>query len=133
MKNKALIKILVAVIVIGGGMSYLVYQSMKSSWSYYYSVDEFNNADQATKDSSLRIAGIVKTESVVRDIISNSLNFTLIGNQTQLPVLYIGTVPDNFIEDIEVVVEGRYDDAAGVFNADLLMTRCESKYEAKLE
>jgi cytochrome c-type biogenesis protein CcmE len=47
-------------------------------------------------------------------------------------VTYRGTVPDNFAEGREVVVEGRPDET-GTFSADLLLTRCESKYKAKLE
>ena len=37
---------------------------------------------------------------------------------------------DQFATGREVVVEGKYD-SAGVFQADLLMTKCASKYEGK--
>jgi cytochrome c-type biogenesis protein CcmE len=47
-------------------------------------------------------------------------------------VRYQGLTPDNFEEDREVVVEGRLG-PAGVFQADTLMTRCESKYQAKVK
>jgi cytochrome c-type biogenesis protein CcmE len=60
------------------------------------------------------------------------LQFTLAGAEAELPVQYHGVVPDNFVENREVVVEGRLA-AAGVFQADKLMTRCESKYQAKVE
>ena len=76
--------------------------------------------------------GKVKPGSVARDLQKMNLTFTLSGSKTGIPVNYEGTVPDNFTEDREVVVEGRLD-TAGVFQADTLMTRCESKYEAKVE
>jgi cytochrome c-type biogenesis protein CcmE len=105
---------------------------MQSSWSYYYSVDDFAAAETATQGHSFRLAGRVKAGSVARNIESASLQFTLAGARAELPVRYAGIVPDNFVEDREVVVEGRLE-PTGVFQADTLMTRCESKYQAKVK
>ncbi len=131
MKVKTIVKTVIAVILIGGAMTYFVFQAMKSSWSYYYSVDDFSADSPAVKNHSLRIAGRVKQGSVVRDLEKVSLNFTLTGSEAELPVEYRGSVPDNFAEDREVVVEGRLD-TTGIFQADMLMTKCESKYRAKV-
>ena len=132
MKTKVVVKILVGVVVISGGIGYFMYQVMQSSWSYYYSVDDFAANRAAVKNHSLRLAGRVKQDSIVRDLQKMSLNFTLEGSETELPIQYKGTVPDNFADDIEVVIEGRLD-TAGIFQADRLMTRCESKYKAKVK
>ena len=132
MKMKTIIKTVIGVVLIGGAMTFFVFQAMRSSWSYYYSVDEFSANRSAVKNHSLRIAGRVKRGSIVRDLEKVSLNFTLAGSQTELPVQYKGPVPDNFAEDREVVVEGRLD-TNGVFRADMLMTKCESKYKAKVD
>jgi cytochrome c-type biogenesis protein CcmE len=113
-------------------MTFFVFQAMRSSWSYYYSVDEFSANKSAVRNHSLRIAGRVQRGSIVRDLEKVSLNFTLAGSETELPVQYKGPVPDNFAEDREVVVEGRLD-VTGVFRADMLMTKCESKYKAKVD
>jgi cytochrome c-type biogenesis protein CcmE len=131
MKTKAMIKIIIGIVVIGGGIGYFMYQAMQSSWSYYYSVDDFTEGSDAVKNSSLRLAGKVKDGSVQRDIEKMLLTFTITGQSAEIPVSYSKTVPDNFTEGIEVVVEGRLD-PSGTFQADDLMTRCESKYEAKL-
>ena len=132
MKKKSLVKILVGVLVIGGGVGYFVSQAMQSSWSYYYSVDEFAAQKSAVQNNSLRLAGRVKKGSIERDLKEMKLDFLLSGADASVPVQYHGVVPDNFEEDREVVVQGRLD-AAGVFRADKLMTRCESKYEAKVK
>ena len=132
MKMKIIMKIVIGVVLIGGAMTFFVFQAMRSSWSYYYSIDEFSANRSAVKNHSLRIAGRVKRGSIVRDLEKVSLNFTLAGSQTELPVQYKGSVPDNFAEDREVVVEGRLD-TTGVFRADMLMTKCESKYKAKVD
>jgi cytochrome c-type biogenesis protein CcmE len=132
MKTKMIIKILIGIIVIGGGLGYFTYQAMQSSWSYYYSVDEFSANIADMNNYSFRIAGRVKPGSVNRDLQTMNLTFTLAGAKTEIPVLYTGTVPDNFTEDIEVVVEGRLDENKS-FQAKTLMTKCESKYKAKVE
>lgn len=132
MKMKTLVKTIIGVVLIGGAMTYFIFQAMQSSWSYYYSVDDFSAKSPTVKNYSLRIAGRVKEGSIVRDLQKVSLNFTLTGSNTELPVQYKGTVPDNFSEDREVVVEGRLD-TTGMFQADMLMTKCESKYKAKVD
>ena len=132
MKSRTLIKLLVGVLVIGGGVGYFMYQAMQSSWSYYYSVDEFTANTDAVRNSSLRLAGVVKTGSVARNIDDVMLTFVLAGAKSEVPVQYRGTVPDNFTEDIEVVVDGQLN-TGGVFEANVLTTRCESKYKAKVD
>ena len=131
MKAKMVIKVIVGVVVIGGGLVYFMFQAMQSSWSYYYSVDEFLSGSEEVKAHSLRLAGKVKIGSVSRDLEKMKLDFTLTGDKNEIPVTYGGVVPDNFTEDIEVVVQGQLD-TAGTFKAETLMTRCESKYKAKV-
>lgn len=131
MKLKTVTKLVIGIIVIGGGIGYFMYQAMQSSWSYYYSVDEFAGGSDAVRNSSLRLAGIVKPGSVSKDMGQMQLAFVLAGTNNELPVKYVGIVPDNFAESIEVVVEGHLD-PSGTFNAQMLMTRCESKYKAKV-
>ena len=132
MKTGTVAKALTGIIVIGGGVGYFMYQTMQSSWAYYYSVDDFSTTSPAVQEHSFRLAGRVKAGSVERDLENVTLRFTLAGAKSELPVQYEGVVPDNFVEDREVVVEGRLA-AAGVFQADKLLTRCESKYQAKAE
>jgi cytochrome c-type biogenesis protein CcmE len=131
MKTKTIVKTLIGLLVIGGGLGYFMYQAMQSSWSYYYSVDDFAANKSEVKNYSLRIAGKVKPGSISRDLEKMNLAFTLAGAETELPVQYKGSVPDNLDEDREVVVSGSID-LTGVFKADTLMTRCESKYKAKV-
>lgn len=132
MKSKTIAKVVTGIVVIGGGVGYFMFQAMQSSWAYYYSVDDFSAEGHAAQEHSFRLAGRVKPGSVEQDMENVTLRFTLAGVASELPVEYKGVVPDNFVENREVVVEGRLA-AAGVFQADNLMTRCESKYQAKVE
>lgn len=131
MKTKTLAKTLIGVFVIGGGVGYFMFQAMQSSWAYYYSVDELMVNVSAAQSSSLRVAGRVKEKSIERDMQSMKTAFILVGSEKEVPVKYGGTVPDNFAEGKEVVVEGRLD-SAGVFQAETLTTKCESKYKSKV-
>lgn len=132
MKSLTVVKWVLGIVVIGGGLTFFMVQAMQSSYSYYYSVDDFLAGDQQLQSASLRLAGKVKPGTVTRDIQKLTLNFTLAGTQAEIPVAYTGTVPDNFTDDIEVVVQGKLD-PSGAFNADSVMTRCESKYKAKVD
>jgi cytochrome c-type biogenesis protein CcmE len=132
MKTKVIVKTIIGVVLIGGAMSYFVYQAMQSSWDYYYSVDDLAAQKSPAQNHSLRIAGRVQKASVQRDIEQMNLSFKLAGVQAVLPVSYGGVVPDNFAEDVEVVVEGHLT-TNGVFQADKLMTKCESKYREKVK
>lgn len=132
MSRKTMLKIGLGILVIGGGIGYFMYQAMQSSWAYYYSVDDFSTAGPPGQGQSFRLAGRVKPGSVERDMEKVTLRFTLAGAKSELPVRYKGVTPDNFVEDREVVVEGRLG-PDGVFQADTLMTRCESKYQAKVK
>ena len=68
MKLKTVTKLVIGIIVIGGGIGYLMWQAMESSWSYYYSVDEFAGGSETVKNSSLRLAGKVKAGTVSKDM-----------------------------------------------------------------
>ena len=132
MKKKAILKTVIGVTIIGACLTYFMWQAMQSSWAYYYSVDELIANKAVAGSSSLRVAGRVKAESVVRDLEKTLLTFALSGSANELPIQYKGSVPDNFTEGKEVVVEGRLD-TAGVFHAETLMTKCESKYKARVD
>ena len=130
MKRKTIAKTLIGIFVIGGGLTYFMFQAMQSTWAYYYTVDKLVADISVAQNSSLRVFGRVKEDSVARDLQKMQLTFTLAGSKSELPIQFKGLVPDNFTEGKEVVVEGQLH-TSGVFQADKLMTKCESKYKAK--
>jgi cytochrome c-type biogenesis protein CcmE len=130
MKIRSIIIVLVGVSVIGGGIIYFMYRVMGSSHSYYYSVDDFAADRGKTQNYTLRIGGKVKSGSVERDPNRMNLAFILAGVTSEMPVQYAGPVPDSFAGDRDVVIEGCLD-TTGIFQANLLMSRCESKQKSK--
>lgn len=131
MKTKAIVKILAGIIVIGGGITYLMVQAIMESQAYYFSVDDLAGKDEQIKTHSLQLAGKVKPGSIQHNLQEITVNFILAGSKAELPVKYKGVVPDNFTDGKEVVVQGRLT-TSGLFQADKVMTKCESKYEAKV-
>ena len=134
-------KVIIAVIVIGLASAYLLYQTGESSWMYYYTVDEFiesidNKSPQGEQAAIkgkgvVRLAGRVKTGSIVNKPEKMQLDFELMGQNKSVVVRFSGVAPKNFAADRDVVVEGRIS-ADGTFEARKILTRCESKYRIKL-
>jgi cytochrome c-type biogenesis protein CcmE len=133
-------KSVLAIVIIGLAAAWLLYQASSSSWVYYYSVDEFVNSPLYAPSASIgtktknvpivRIAGLVKSGTVVSQ--NMQLNFELAGSKKNVTVQFKGPQPANFAEDKEVVIEGKIG-PSGIFLADKILTRCESKYKVKLK
>jgi len=143
--TRRITKVIIGVIVIGTAVGYLLYQVIESSWAYYYSVDEFvesqfvRTSEQTAAEAAkiddgriIRIAGRVKKGSVVRDTEKVQLDFELAGEKNSIAVRYYGPMPQNFTDEKEVLVEGGVG-AEGLFRASQILTRCESKYKARLK
>ena len=145
MNTGKLTKIIIAVAVIGIAGAYLLHQTIESSWAYYCSVDDFvksisnatvegggTGASKIYGNSIIRLAGRVKDGSVVHNVEKMQLDFELAGQSKSVAVRFYGAVPKNFAAGKEVVVEGRAIQT-GIFEADKILTRCESKYRVKLD
>lgn len=122
--------ILLAIIVIIGAMSFLIYSGLRNTGVPYFPVSNFPAVQMA--DSRVRLSGNVAYGSIQKQP-DLTLQFRLQHEDTGLPVLYQGVTPDTFREGGEVVLEGKYDADERLFRADLLMAKCPSKYEPKEE
>ena len=79
----------------------------------------------------VRIGGIVADNSIIVTP-SNRMEvfFNIKEGASILPVRFVGARPDLFKHGAEVIVEGEYSN--GSFNADMLQTKCASRYEGDL-
>ena len=94
---------------------------------YYLTVSEFmQQADPAGGD--YKINGTVSMGSIERMTTGMDVRFVITDGSRSLPVAYHGVIPDTFVDDAAVVVEGRLQD--GTFVAHNLLAKCPSKYEA---
>lgn len=118
-------KLLLAGTVLVAAVSYLAYAGMKSGWVYFIDVDQFVT-DAQYQTQRVRLHGKVADEGFSSEKLD--ARFVLLGKNNRLNVAYHGVIPDMFQAGRDVVVEGRLD-PSGDFKADVLMTKCASKYE----
>ncbi|MAO86761.1 MAG: hypothetical protein CMF86_01470 [Candidatus Marinimicrobia bacterium] len=94
----------------------------------FLSVQQLFTEKQAER---IRLGGLVADESIKLDENNYmSCNFDLQEGEAILRVHFVGVRPDLFKNGAEVIVEGIYTN--GVFEADILQTKCASRYEGDL-
>jgi cytochrome c-type biogenesis protein CcmE len=126
--NRTRAKIFVAGTVLAVAVAYLGFAGVKSGWVYMVDVEQYL-ADSQFAKQRVRVHGVVAAEGLISSPARLTASFRLQGrNGGAIPVVYHGNIPEMFGPDKNVVVEGRRD-PQGVFQADLLMTKCASKYE----
>jgi cytochrome c-type biogenesis protein CcmE len=125
-----LLKILVSVVVIGGGLAYLMGASMADNLEYYKKVDEVAAEKERWEGVRMRMGGHVKEGTIFNKTGTLEYVFTVEHEGAELPVHYTGVVPDTFTENVEVVVTGRLK-PEGHFEASHVFAKCPSKYEGQ--
>ena len=94
----------------------------------FLSIQQLFAEEQAER---IRLGGLVADESIKLDENNYmSCNFDLQEGEAILRVHFVGVRPDLFKNGAEVIVEGIY--MNGVFEADILQTKCASRYEGDL-
>ncbi len=121
-------KLLIGAMALAGAVGYLGVTGARSGWVYYVDVDQFVRSAEAQARRA-RVHGVAASEGFDSRPTELCASFVLTGASRQLPVVYRGPVPDLFEAGRQVVIEGRMG-PDGVFEADVLMTKCASKYEA---
>src|SRR5687768_4165021 len=116
-----------AVVFIAVG--YLVTTSLQNNAVYYLTVGELQTTSHSLQGQPIRVAGNVVPGTIQRDAGAFTVHFDIADGSGRLPVTYKGVVPDIFGPNIEVVVEGRYNEGE-TFNAATLLAKCPSKFEA---
>jgi cytochrome c-type biogenesis protein CcmE len=104
-------------------------QKSDGGFAYYVTVKEFNEKGQPK--GHFRVNGKVAPGTIDRVDNGRRVTFTIKDKDggATLPVNYTGIIPDTFVDDADVVVEGvRKPD--GVFEATTLLAKCPSKYES---
>jgi cytochrome c-type biogenesis protein CcmE len=122
-------KLWIAGLVVATAIGYLAYAGAKQGLVYYVPVDQFIR-DQQQQKHRVRLMGKVAAQDCVIDRAAMRARFALEANGARLPVQYAGAIPDLFKADTDVVVEGKMN-SSGTFEADVLLTKCASKYDPK--
>lgn len=121
------LKLGLAGLIFAGALGYLAYAGAQKGWVYTLGVDTYV-ASPEQQGQRVRLCGLVGEKDLVVAKAQLSAAFWLMGEKESIAVKYKGVVPDLFKAGVEVLVEGKKD-AGGVFVADVMMTKCASKYE----
>lgn len=120
--------VLLLAVVVG-----LIVYSTFSTAAYYMTVSEVNQDAAKMVGQRVRVSGQVVANSEDWNPQEVTLRFA-IHDETgaQLPVVFYGPRPDNFLRAAEAIAEGTLL-ADGSFQADTLLLKCPSRYEEEPE
>ena len=122
-------RLLVGGVLLAAAFGYFAYLGFQGSSIYYLTIAEATS-QQHKAEERLRVSGGLVMESFVREPGSTLARFTLRDQDRdqRLQVTYDGILPDLFFnEHTQVVAEGQFNND-GVFQSDLVLVKCPSKY-----
>ena len=109
-------------------IAYLIFSSMRGATAQYVTTSEAKSVGLANR--MVRVSGVVVGETINWDAQALLLKFDLSDDAGRLPVVFKGVRPDMFQDGATATVEGKVG-ADGVFQANQILLKCPSKYEAK--
>ena len=128
------LKFTTGILVVAAAIGVLVGVSFQGNMAYYIEVDDYLSKGSAAYGDAFKVRGFVVVDSIRRVPGVLRLEFEINDGEggRALTVRYDKEVPDTFVEDAEVVVKGALT-PEGVFQADTLLAKCPSKYEAEIK
>ena len=122
----------ISVLVVGGGVSYMVYTTVASgeALEYYKHVDEIMDAPTDWRGRRVQLHGNVVAGTIVKRGGSLDFRFALHREGKWVEVTYKGIVPDAFQDCAELIVKGELQEDQ-TFKADMISAKCPSKYDGK--
>ncbi len=136
------LKIAASLIIVGGPL-YMIGDSLfadSEALTYFHGADAVIAQQSEFEGKRIKMGGHVEKGTIfqkpgtleyqfdVRPVAAMAKHPEALGKT--ITVRYTGVVPDTFKDDAEVVVTGKLD-SEGVFQAQDLLAKCPSKYEAK--
>jgi len=115
----------VALVAAGAGGAVLVVSALKDNVLYFYSPSDVGTKHVAA-GVAFRIGGLVEKGSVKHGP-GAGVRFVVTDGRAQVPVEYVGVLPDLFREGQGVVALGALD-AAGTFDASEVLAKHDEKY-----
>jgi cytochrome c-type biogenesis protein CcmE len=131
MPSKAL-RILASVVVIVGALGFFMAQSLSENLSYYMHVDEVMVDPEPWYHTNMKMHGYVVPGSIERRPGTMDWRFDVKNGAHVVRATYTGSVPDGFVDDAEVVLDGQLSEAGFHVEPGGVMAKCPSKYEEKV-
>ena len=124
-KVRSRIFFLVTLFVISIVIIFVIFRSLEENVVYFFSPTEIYNKTDVSYDQKIRIGGLVKENSIIKE--SSSINFIITDLKKEIIVSYKGLVPNLFSEGKGVVAEGKLRDKK-YFVADKILAKHDENY-----
>jgi len=127
------IKVLFTTVVLTAAFAGLMWTTMQGGTEYYKLVEEVMLEPEIWQGKRLQVHGYAA--NVLRNPRSLDWRFDIQNSVESTKHVvhaeYNGIVPDTFANDAEVVISGRLQGNTLIVDANGIMAKCPSKYEAK--
>ena len=104
---------------------FFILKSLEENVVYFFSPSEIYDKPNITFNEKIRIGGLVKEDSIIKD--QTSIKFIITDLKTEIIVSYSGVVPNLFSEGKGVIAEGKLKDKK-YFIADEILAKHDENY-----
>ena len=112
-------------ILIGILIIFFILKSLEDNVVYFLSPTEIHNKSDISFNNKIRVGGLVKMGSIIRE--ENVINFIITDLKNEIAVSYNGLVPNLFSEGKGVVAEGKLNDKK-YFIAEKILAKHDENY-----
>ena len=102
-----------------------IFKSLEKNIVYFLSPTEIYNQTNISSDKKIRVGGLVKKNSIIKD--GNKINFIITDLKKEIIVSYSGIIPNLFSEEKGVIAEGKLKDKK-YFIADTILAKHDENY-----
>ena len=102
-----------------------IFRSLDENLVYFFSPTEIKNKQNISLNKKIRIGGLVKDNSFIKN--DNSINFIITDLKNEIIVNYRGLLPNLFSEGKGVIAEGKLKDKK-YFIAEKILAKHDENY-----
>ena len=124
-KVKSRIVFLVLLVLSASIVIFLILKSLEENVVYFFSPSEIYDKPNISLNEKIRIGGLVKEDSIIKD--QTSIKFIITDLKKEIIVSYSGSVPNLFSEGKGVIAEGELKDKK-YFVADKILAKHDENY-----
>ena len=124
-KVKSRIIFLVLLVLSATVVIFFILKSLEENVVYFFSPSEIYDKPNISLNEKIRIGGLVKEDSIIKD--QTSIKFIITDLKKEIIVYYSGSVPNLFSEGKGVIAEGELKDKK-YFVADEILAKHDENY-----
>ena len=124
-KVKSRIFFLLLALLLGAMIIFFIFRSIEENVVYFFSPTEIYNKTDISFEKKIRVGGLVKIDSIIKN--NSSISFIITDLKQEIVVSYSGLVPNLFSEGKGVVAEGKLKDKK-YFVADKILAKHDENY-----